>query len=169
MRFPQFKQDPTQPPSCAPGAKWVKGFEGRYAVTKDGNIFSYAFGEARKLNPRPKKNGYYVVTFYVEKKPIYRYVHRLVAESFLGVVDGMQIDHIDMNRTNNQINNLEIVTQRENIRRQMMSNLTDVDILSIRRTLLPMGRSYKEIAAIYGVHKSTIKSIAQGQSWKGIV
>lgn len=42
--------------------------------------------------------------------------HRLIAKAFLGErPDGLVVDHIDRNRTNNNVNNLRYVTQRENI------------------------------------------------------
>lgn len=41
-------------------------------------------------------------------------IHRLVAEAFIGPVEGYEIDHIDTNRTNNHVFNLRIVTRKEN-------------------------------------------------------
>ena len=41
-------------------------------------------------------------------------IHRLVAEAFIGPVEGYEIDHIDTNRTNNHVSNLRIVTRKEN-------------------------------------------------------
>lgn len=44
-----------------------------------------------------------------------RYVHRLVAEAFIGIIpDGYEIDHIDTVRDNNHVSNLRIVTRSQN-------------------------------------------------------
>ena len=49
--------------------------------------------------------------------PKHFYIHRLVYECFNGdIPDGMQINHIDSNRQNNCIDNLEIVTKSENMK-----------------------------------------------------
>lgn len=51
-------------------------------------------------------------------------VHRLVAEAFIGPVDGFEIDHIDTNRANNHVSNLRIVTRKENANNPLtISNL----------------------------------------------
>lgn len=44
-----------------------------------------------------------------------RYVHRLVAEAFIGPVAGMDVDHKDNDRENNAAANLAIVTHAENM------------------------------------------------------
>lgn len=42
------------------------------------------------------------------------YAHRLVAEAYLGKTSGMHVDHIDGDRKNNRVENLRIVTAKEN-------------------------------------------------------
>lgn len=52
------------------------------------------------------------------------FIHRLVIENFVREVkDNENIDHIDCNKLNNNINNLEIVTTRENNHRAFLNNL----------------------------------------------
>lgn len=46
-----------------------------------------------------------------------RYIHRLVAEAFIGSVEGFEIDHLDDDNTNNYVGNLEIVTPKVNSQR----------------------------------------------------
>lgn len=47
----------------------------------------------------------------------WRYVHRLVYETFIGAVpDGLEINHKDGNKLNNALDNLEAITHQENIK-----------------------------------------------------
>lgn len=64
---------------------------------------------------RLTKNGYFQVALRINKTYIYRYVHRLVAEAFLGCIKDKEINHIDCDKTNNNIKNLEIVCFAENV------------------------------------------------------
>lgn len=88
----------------------VKGYGGRYVVSDTGDVWSFVSGSLRRLKPS-YCDGYAQVTLYDEdggKKQFY--VHRLVAEAFLGKCpEGMQIDHSDGNRANNDIMNLRYV------------------------------------------------------------
>ena len=46
------------------------------------------------------------------------YLHRIIARVFLGEIEGFDVDHLDGNKENNNVNNLEIVTRKENNRRR---------------------------------------------------
>jgi HNH endonuclease/NUMOD4 motif len=46
-----------------------------------------------------------------------RYISRLVAEAFIGSVEGFEVDHLDDDNTNNHVSNLEIVTPKVNSQR----------------------------------------------------
>lgn len=71
-------------------------------------------GKIRKLTV--SKNGYYVINLTAPNKTRKRaLVHRLVAETFLGPIPGgMQINHKNEIKTDNTLENLEIVTPKEN-------------------------------------------------------
>ena len=47
----------------------------------------------------------------------HNYVHRLVCEAFYGLNDDYQVDHLDGDKFNNNLSNLEFVTRSENIKR----------------------------------------------------
>jgi hypothetical protein len=50
-----------------------------------------------------------------------KYVHRLVYESFRGPIpDGLEINHIDGNKKNNSLENLEAVTRKQNLHHAVM-------------------------------------------------
>ena len=108
--------------------KSVKGYEGLYEVSNLGRIKSLSrlsfTGRKLKekiLNPPINNRGYRKLHLSKNGKTKTRQVHQLVAESFLNhIVCGhiLVVNHIDFNRTNNNVNNLEIVTQRENSNRK---------------------------------------------------
>ena len=95
--------------------KDVKNYEGLYAVTSCGKIWSYKY--KKFLKPKCEKNGYMRV--YMRQvstwKRLDKYVHRLVAEYFIPNPEGKKcINHKDCNRSNNHIDNLEWCTHKEN-------------------------------------------------------
>jgi len=108
--------------------KDVVGYEGYYKVSSLGNVKSLS----RKYEPKERilKNcmtakGYYDVGLSKNNKRRTRRVHKLVAESFLNHKPcGMElvINHIDFNKTNNNVKNLEIVTNRVNGNRKHLKS-----------------------------------------------
>lgn len=100
--------------------KPIKGYEGLYEVSNLGNVKSLskirgrAFTAERLLKPRIV-NGYVMVTLCKESKRFNASVHRLIAEAFIPNPENKEtINHIDGNKQNNSIDNLEWATQREN-------------------------------------------------------
>lgn len=88
-----------------------------YEVFEDGKIWSYKTN--RFLKPQTEKNGYQRVALSDNEgqKKIY-YLHRIVYESVSGepIPEGMQINHIDERKDNNQKSNLNLMSRKENIR-----------------------------------------------------
>lgn len=69
-------------------------------------------GEIHPITPYKKENGYLYVC--INRKLVR--AHKVVAEAFLGPCPaGMEINHIDEDRTNNAVTNLNYVTHRNNI------------------------------------------------------
>lgn len=68
------------------------------------------------LSQKTKANGYREVSLYIEpQKGVMKYVHRLMYETFVGEIpNGYEINHIDGNKSNNKISNLELVTPSQN-------------------------------------------------------
>ena len=80
-----------------------------YFISDDGHVYSQL--SDRELIPRD--NGTRYLRVWINGRP--RYIHRLVYETFVGPIpDGLQINHIDHNTHNNNLDNLELVSQREN-------------------------------------------------------
>ena len=66
--------------------------------------------------------GYICVTLCKNSKMKTFYIHRLVAEAFIGIKKDKEVNHIDFDRTNNNINNLEVITRLENSMHSIKAN-----------------------------------------------
>jgi len=107
--------------------KDVKGYEGLYKVSNLGRVKSLdrrvvSRGGTRLVKGKLLKNnldhyGYLNVTLSNSGKTTTKKVHKLVAIAFLNHTpcgSELVVNHIDINKTNNNVENLEIVTTREN-------------------------------------------------------
>lgn len=96
--------------------KDLKGFEDGYKISSKGDIVCKK--DNTKINTRISNDGYMRVTLYYQHKSYIKSVHRLTAETFIErdtAIDNLEVNHIDGNKLNNNINNLEWVTHKENI------------------------------------------------------
>jgi hypothetical protein len=102
----------------------VKFSNGRYAVSNLGRIKSIervvSIGSNNRLiketiiKPIKTKSGYMVVNLtYPSRKQ--HLIHRIVADAFIGISEGLVVNHLDLNKENNSTQNLEVVTQKRNI------------------------------------------------------
>lgn len=95
--------------------KDIPGYEGFYLVSSKGKVYSKISNKLMKL--RPNIDGYFIVTLVNNKQGRRWRVHRLVALAFIpNPEDKPCINHIDCNRQNNNVENLEWCTQKENSR-----------------------------------------------------
>lgn len=91
----------------------IKNFP-KYEVSSEGRIRNAI--TRRILKPGNNAKGYLIVTLYRDGNPYTKKIHRLVANTFYdGQFDGLEVNHIDGNKTNNFIGNLEWCTGSENI------------------------------------------------------
>jgi hypothetical protein len=89
---------------------------------------------------------------------------------------GEQVDHIDGNKNNNNLSNLQAMNKRDHrgltVKRSQHatgervgnSKLTQKQVNEIR-VFLEEGITHKEIARKYGVHLATISAISSGRTW----
>lgn len=127
--------------------KDVKGYEGLYAVSNLGNIYSYYMKKQKKQSIR--KDGYKFVVLKKNGKQKYMMVHRLVAEAFIPNPENLpMINHKDENPLNNCIDNLEWCTALYN------NTYNDVHIKR-GKSLSKKVYAYDEYGSLYGVYDST--------------
>jgi hypothetical protein len=103
--------------------KEINGFTGYYIDT-DGRVFTEKKGirnlkgELRELKPSKKKTGYLYTNIYWGKKLTERAslrIHRVVYETFIGIIpEGFVVDHINDIKSDNRLENLQLLTPKDN-------------------------------------------------------
>lgn len=121
--------------------KDIEGYEGFYKVSNLGNVKSLerivTYGDrfhtvvekmkkqTVKIDPR-KNTGYNIVSLYKNNKGTHFYVHRLVATAFIDNPDKKEtVNHLDGDKQNNKLDNLEWSTYLENNTHAVETKLTD--------------------------------------------
>lgn len=104
--------------------KPIDGYEGKYAVSNLGNVMSINYLNTRKpkvLTPIKHHGGYLIVHLGAGK---IKMIHTLVAKAFIPNPDGKKfVNHIDGNKQNNKVDNLEWVTSKENVNHAIRTGL----------------------------------------------
>lgn len=97
--------------------KQIEGYDPVYFVSEDGSVYR----ENHRMSPINNGIGYYQVKLRKSKKRYARYVHVLVWETFRGKIpEGYEINHIDHDKSNNSLSNLELVTHSQNIHKAVL-------------------------------------------------
>ena len=96
--------------------KDVVGYENLYKVSNFGNVMSFKYKKHPfLLKPGKHNNGYMYVGLSIRTNIKFFYVHRLVAQAFIPNPSNLpQVNHKDMNKKNNGVENLEWITNRDN-------------------------------------------------------
>ena len=98
--------------------KEIEGYEGVYQVSNHGNVRSLNYRKTKKvknLKPQKDKKEYFTVGLCREGRMKWGKIHRLVASAFLPNPDKKpQVNHINGNKSDNRVENLEWATESEN-------------------------------------------------------
>lgn len=166
----------------------IPGYEGIYEIDLQGNVYTlkpsntHNAGHMRSGSLDPA--GYVRIALCRDGGTKFRLIHRLVMLSWKPVEnsDELDVNHLDGNRQNNHISNLEWCTHAENMRHAgdvlkawerrnqrgdtaPYTKLTEEKVREIRR-LRANGMTQTAIAAIYGVTPEAISAIVLRKNWK---
>lgn len=121
----------------------IPGTGGKYWASPDGSTR----GPQKLLTPTLTPKGYCIVKVPTTESKHIKFVHRLIAATFLGPrSEGMQVNHKDGDKTNNAVSNLEYVTCSENHLHAFRSGIRKASNLDKRGFDAPMGKHVEQIA-----------------------
>lgn len=111
----------------------INGYEGRYKIGNKGTVIGISRSKDNRyknkqwvLKQYKDRNGYMYVTLQKDKKRQTIKVHRLVAEHFVENINNYPcVNHIDSNRKNNNVSNLEWVTYKQNMEHAVKNHRFD--------------------------------------------
>ena len=163
---------------------YVTRYGYKYYATDDGHIFSEHLG--RNISEYFDKDGYKKVRLSNGdgSRKVFS-VHRLILETFCPNSDSdkLQVNHIDGNKTNNNLSNLEWVTCQQNVqhgyRLGLYSNVEDnnngshkLTSTQVKEEIIPLLLEHKltiqQIADKFHVSKFAIESIKYKKTWKSL-
>lgn len=122
----------------AENEKWIPGMEGDYSADTDGEIYSYKSGPKKRMQGGvtyrttrgTKKIMYRVLCLSGEGGSFNEYVHRLVGKTFLdNFRDDWTINHINGDKMDNRIENLECISSSDNSKHAWENGLVTAEML----------------------------------------
>lgn len=103
--------------------KDIKGYEGKYQVSNLGRVKSFIVDsvDGKILKSKVNKRGYICHMFYDAKQYT---LHSLVLNAFVPNVNGYkQIDHLNNNKEDNRLENLQWIVAKENVRKEQADTI----------------------------------------------
>jgi hypothetical protein len=164
----------------------VVGWEGIYEVSSLGRVRNVMARTrtfvGRLLKPNVNRKGYLTVRLMRLDRDVTRLVHSLVADAFVGrKPKGLQVNHKDTNKANNDYRNLEYKTCAENIEHAVKHGLrapkhgtlngcakvVEKDIEDIRKRYAG-GETQREIGEDYGMTQANVSEIVRRRTWRHV-
>ena len=148
--------------------KWkrIPGFP-KYKVSNYGRILSYHYKTPRIMKPRKAvKTGYLEIGLSNNNKRKFFLVHRLVLSLFNPIehMEEYEVNHLDENKENNRLDNLEWVTPKENCnygtRNERIADKAKIPVICIETGIVYP--SNKEAAEATGIGKDRINMCCTG-------
>ena len=101
--------------------KEIPGYNGRYFISKNGKVISTLFDKVKELKLTKNNDGYLFVNLSDGNKSKLNFIHRLLMLTYVlestEWPKGMVTDHLNGDKSDNRLENLELVTNQENLRR----------------------------------------------------
>lgn len=143
--------------------KDIKGYEGLYQVSNLGNVKSLNYnktGKEKTLIPHITGSGYLSISL---GRKYRQYIHRLVAEAFIPNPNNLEtVNHKDENKQNNSVQNLEWMTNKENVQYSKATKIKCLDLktkeITYYSSIRDTAKSFHTIhrAILYSLHKAKI-------------
>jgi len=161
-----------------PSVRRIEDFED-YTITRDGIVISLKRSEPVYLKG-DISDGYKRVVLHNKERKKRFFVHRLVAETFIDNLRNKPlVNHIDSDRLNNKVENLEWCTAQENVshcvrcgrfnppsgEKHYLSKVTEEQVKEIRRDRAT-GMTYTELEEKYPLTRASIFDIIHRITWK---
>ena len=154
--------------------KPIPGFEHEYAKNKNGRVLSLLTDQIN--NTSVDTNGYLMTNLYKDGKRYAKRVHILVAQTFIPNPDNLPVvNHIDGDKTNPKVNNLEWCSYSENTQHAHRTGLQTKT--SNKEVIRGDGKVYPTLTAAAldnNISKSAISKVINGErktaggwTWQG--
>lgn len=115
--------------------KDIKGYEGLYAITSCGRVWSYR--SKKFLKPGIRNKNYLGIKLQGKNFLI----HRLVASAYIPNPDNLEtVDHIDGNVKNNCVNNLQWMSNENNVKKSLSKKIKCVETSAIYSSMMEAER-----------------------------
>lgn len=121
--------------------------------TKGGLVYRYDSKQDKLVLCKQQENGYGYLIFWADK---YYSVHRAIYETFVGEIpQGYEIDHINTIRDDNRVENLKLVTHKENVNNPLTKQRLKGNTRVRGKTFSEFGKKFREHYGIanYENHK----------------